>query len=39
MNGSVEEDNEAKGWANVLPNDRSGLKALHWAVCSAKVAI
>ena len=39
MNGSVEEDNEAKGWANVLPDDRSGLKALHRAVCSAKVAI
>lgn len=39
MNGSVEEDNEAKGWANVLPDDRSGLKALHRAVCSARVAI
>ena len=39
MNGLVEEDNEAKGWANVLPDDRSGLKALHRAVCSAKVAI
>lgn len=39
INGSVEENNEAKGWANVLPDDRSGLKALHRAVCSAKVAI
>ena len=39
MNGSVEEDNEAKGWANVLTDDRSGLKALHRAVCGAKMKI
>ena len=39
MNRSVEEDNEARGWANVLPDNRSGLKALHRAVCRVRVAI
>lgn len=35
--GSVEDQALDEGWLNVLPDDTSGLKALHIAVCGAKI--
>ena len=36
-NGSVEDQASYEGWVYVLPDDTSGLKALHIAVCGAKI--
>jgi hypothetical protein len=37
QNGSVEDQALHEGWLNILPDDTSGLKALHVAVCGARV--
>ena len=35
--GSVEDQASYEGWVYVLPDDTGGLKALHIAVCGAKI--
>ena len=35
--GSVEDQASYEGWVYVLPDDTGGLKALHDAVCGARV--
>jgi hypothetical protein len=37
QNGAVEDQALHEGWLNILPDDISGHKALHVAVCGAKV--
>ena len=37
QDGAVEERGGPENWINVLPDDESGVKSLHNAICAARV--